>query len=424
MFTLKRNLIKAISAITAILMLCTFAAGCAPTADNKGVLAATISTATNSVVTGNSSPGKSTTTANASNLAMAAADDASAESTEWFSNRDFVQSADLSDATTIQLVSGQDVTLTEKGVYVLSGEATDVTIVIEAEDAKVQLVLDNVRITNADSPAIYVKSADKVFVTTTDSENELTVTGSFVADGDTNLDAVIFAKSDLTLNGVGALEILSSKGNGVSTKDDLKITGGTFTIQAAADALEANDAILIGGGHLTIEAGKDALHSEHDEDASLGYIYIQNGTLQISAADDAIRGNSFVQIDGGKIDITTCTEGFEANRIQVNGGEITLYAKDDGFNATAKVNAEMLIELNDGTIRVQMGSGDTDAFDSNGNIIINGGTITVEGGSAFDADGAAVLNAGDVTVNGVKVTQITSLQGGPGGGMGGGKVRR
>jgi hypothetical protein len=57
-----------------------------------------------------------------------------------------------------------------------------------------------------------------------------------------------------------------------------------------------------------------------------------------------------------------------------------------------------------------MGSGVTEAFDLNGNISINGGTIAVEVGSAFDADGTAVLNGGNVTVNGEKITQITQSQ--------------
>ena len=429
--------------MTASLMILTIgaaAAGCTATSANNSVYAATISTAT-STAAGSAANGSaaSSSSATANAAASTAANTASGNGlstatatvgtsildlTDVFSERDLEQTADLSEATSVKLVSGQDVVLAEEGVYVLSGVATDVTVVVEAaEDAKIQLVLDGVRITNADSPAIYVKSADKVFVTTTASQNALAVTGTFVADGETNLDAVIFAKSDLTMNGTGTLAIQSSAGNGISSKDTLKVTGGTYAIQSAADALEANDAILIGGGSLTIEAGKDALHSENSDDATLGYIVIQNGTLQISAADDAVRGTSFVQIDGGTIDITTCTEGFEANRIQVNGGKITLYAKDDGFNAAPKVNALVSIELNGGTISVKMGSGDTDAFDSNGNIVINGGTITVEAGSSFDADGAAVLNAGDVTVNGVKITQITSQQGGPGG-MAGGKVRR
>ncbi|THF74327.1 carbohydrate-binding domain-containing protein [Cohnella fermenti] len=336
-----------------------------------------------------------------------------------FSDRDLEQTADLTDATSIALTSGQDVALTEAGVYVLSGDATDVTVVVEAaEDAKVQLVLDGVSITNEDAPAIYVKEADKVFVTTTDSENSLKVTGTYVADGETNLDAVIFSRADVTLNGTGTLTVVSSEGNGISTKDDLKITGGTYSIQSAEDALEANDSIRIKDGTLTIDAGKDGLHSEHDEDATLGYIYIAGGTMTITAGDDGIQGNSVVQIDGGTIDIPSSVEGIESTYIQINGGQITVYASDDGINASQKVDSNVRIEVNGGTIDVTVGSGDTDGFDSNGDLYINGGTITVQANSAFDADGTVQLNGGDVTVNGEKITEI--VQTGPGGGGGGG----
>jgi hypothetical protein len=102
----------------------------------------------------------------------------------------------------------------------------------QADDAKVQLVLDGVSITNTDSPAIYVVSADKCFVTTTDSVSTLTVTGTFAADGDTNIDAVIFSKDDLVLNGTGTLNI-SSTGNGITSKDDLTVTGGTYSASTA-----------------------------------------------------------------------------------------------------------------------------------------------------------------------------------------------
>lgn len=215
-----------------------------------------------------------------------------------------------------------------------------------------------------------MKVADKVFVTSTDSKNYMEVSGSYVADGDTNLDAVIFSEADITLNGTGTLQIVSTKGNGVSSKDDIKITGGVYNINSSGDAIEAND---------------------------------------------AIRGNSSVQIDGGTINIKTCEEGIEANNIKINGGEITLYAKNDGINATPKVNDNVAIEVNGGTINVTMGSGDTDAFDSNGDIYINGGTIVIEATSAFDSDGTAELNGGNVTVNGETITQITQTQMGGGG---------
>ena len=98
------------------------------------------------------------------------------------------------------------------------GEKNASIIVNAGDEDKVQIVLDGVSITNESTPCIYVKSADKVFVTTTDSENTLTVTGSFTADGDTNTDAVIFSKDDLVLNGVGTLTI-SSTDNGIAGKD-------------------------------------------------------------------------------------------------------------------------------------------------------------------------------------------------------------
>ncbi|MGO4373301.1 carbohydrate-binding domain-containing protein, partial [Paenibacillus sp. MCAF20] len=320
---MKTKKMKQISAITLALLLSVSAVGCSNAQDGSEDAAAAQTAITQETSTPSSS---ATTSSSETTTAEASLQDTS----ELFSERDLEQSADLADATQIELVSDQDVTLNTEGVYVLSGEATNVTVVVEAaEDAKVQIVLDGVRITNEDSPAIYVKEADKVFVTSTDSESYMEVTGSYVADGDTNLDAVIFSRADLTLNGTGSLDIVSNDGNGISSKDDLKITGGVYNIQSSADALEANDAILINDGTLTINSGKDALHSENDEDAALGYIIIKGGDFRISAGDDAIQGNSFVQIDGGTINIETSEEGIEATSVKINDGQITLYAKDD-----------------------------------------------------------------------------------------------
>jgi len=410
-------MIKTISTLSAILLISTAAAGCNPTQVVSDTAAANLNAATAATQAAYSiATAAETVTAGAA--AIAAADE-----TELFSARDLEQTADLTSATTIKLASGNEVTINNEGVYLLSGEADNVTIVIEATaDAKIQLILDGVSITNDDAPVIYVKTADKVFITTTDSENAMAVTGNFVADGETNLDAVIFSSADLTLNGNGTLSLISASGNGISSKDDLKITGGTYNITSAADALEANDALLVYGGDMTIKAGKDALHCENAEDETLGYIRILGGTMNITAADDAIRANSAVQIDGGILTIATCTEGIEANYIEINDGQITLYATNDGINAAPKVSGTVEIIVNGGTVSLKIGSGDTDAFDSNGNITINGGTITVAATSAFDADGTAVMNGGTVTVNGQQITQITVSdqgRGGMGGGAGG-----
>ncbi|HRX42597.1 MAG TPA: carbohydrate-binding domain-containing protein [Clostridia bacterium] len=374
--------------------------------ENSTVNAAVSSTATPNALPGETSSDDSD--AVGTTVALSSVEGSLLDISELFTERDIEQTADLTDAIYIELSDDKTFTIDSEGVYVLKGDARNASVIVDIdEESKVQLVLDGVTVINESSPVIYIKSGDKVFITTTDSLNSMEVTGNFEADGDTNLDAVIFSKSDLTLNGQGTLEIVSAKANGITSKDDLKITGGTYVIDSYADAIEANDSIRIYDGNITIETNKDGLHAENEEDTSLGYIYIHNGTLNITAADDAIRATSLLQIDGGTISIPRCSEGIEGTYIQINGGDIDIYATDDGINATAKSSYDVVIEVNGGNINVSMGSGDTDAFDSNGIIYVNGGTINIDAQSAFDADYLAQLNAGTVYVNGQQITQIT-----------------
>ena len=338
---------------------------------------------------------------------------------EQFTDRDLEQTVDLSEATYYTVTNGQDITISSAGVYVLSGEASNMTVYVEAgKDDKVQLVLDGVSVTNESFPVIYIKSADKVFITT-NADNTLSVTGTFVSDGNTNTDGVIFSKSDLTLNGTATLTV-SSTDNGIVGKDDLKITGGTYVITASSKAIEANDSIRIADGVLYLTAGTDGLHAENNEDASKGYIYIGGGSLTITAGDDAIHATTVVQTDGGSIAITAA-EGIEATYIQFNAGTISIQASDDGVNAAYKSSAYTpTVEINGGEITVSMGSGDTDGIDSNGNIIVNGGTVSVTGNSTFDYDGTAQYNGGTILVNGQQVSSIPNQMMGGRGGFGGG----
>ncbi len=338
-----------------------------------------------------------------------------------FTERDLRQSVDTSGAVAYTLKDNSDITITAEGVYIISGSASNARIIVEAGDSdKVQLVLNGVTINNSDSPAIYVKSADKVFVTTVSgTENNLKVTSEFSADGDTNTDAVIFSKDDLVLNGLGVLNI-DSTDNGVSCKDDLKITGGTINISSVSDALEANDSIAVADGTININSGKDGLHSENDEDNTKGYIYICGGTFNINADSDGIQATTAAQIDGGTITVNG-SEGLEGTYVQINGGMLSVSASDDGINATAKSTAyQVTVEINGGEVNVSMGQGDTDAIDSNGNLYINGGTVNITAQSPFDYDGEGKLSGGTVTVNGSQVTQLTNqMMGGMGGMMGG-----
>ncbi len=340
------------------------------------------------------------------------------DTTDLFTDRDMQQTPDLTDAEYITVSDGKDITIDSEGVYVISGNAQNVTVFVEADDQdKVQLVMDGLNISNTDSPCIYVKSADKVFITTTSDSNELTVSGSFTSDGDTNTDAVIFSKDDLVFNGKGTLNI-SSSDNGISGKDDVKLTGGTIKIACSGSAIEAHDEILIADGNIDITECNDGLHAEDDDDDTTGYIYIAGGTINIKAADDGIHATTTVMIDAGDM-VLTAAEGIEGTQIVINGGNISITASDDGINAAKKSSSlTPLFELNGGDVSITMGAGDTDGVDSNGDIFINGGTISINGQSTFDYDGKAEYNGGTIIENGQETDTITNQMFGERGAMG------
>lgn len=202
-------------------------------------------------------------------------------------------------------ISGNIITITKEGTYVLSGALSEGQIIVDADSAKVQLVLDNADITCASSAAIYVKNADKTFITLAEgSENILMNTAEYEAIDDNNIDAVIFSKDDLTLNGKGTLTINSEYGHGIVSKDDLKLVGGTSNITAKNHALSGKDSVRIAAGTYNLTSGKDGIHSENADDDEKGFVYIASGDFTIESTGDGIDASYVVQIDDGDFDIT------------------------------------------------------------------------------------------------------------------------
>ena len=341
------------------------------------------------------------------------------EFADVFTERDLAQTADLTDAASLIIKDGEDTTVSEAGVYVITGDAQNAAVIVDApDDAKVQLVLDGLSLSNEDRPCIYVKNADKVFVTMADSANTLTVSGAFSADGETNTDAVIFSRDDLILNGTGNLTVSSTE-NGISSKDDLKITGGAITISCAKDGLEANESIAVADGTVTITAGDDGLQAGDEDSSNSGNIYIADGALTVTAADDAVRGNAVIQIDNGSLQLAG-RECIEATWIRINGGTIGISASDDGINATAKSDiCTPRLDISDGDITIVMEAGDTDAVDVNGDLSISGGTLNITAQSPFDCDGQIAHTGGTLIINGEETTEIANQMMGGRGGMGG-----
>ncbi len=353
------------------------------------------------------------------------------ETADLFSERDL--SAEYDDETvTVSLtgsgaaadsdkvsVTGSTVTVTGSGTYLISGTLDNGSIVVDAgKEDKVQLVLNGVSIRSDFYAAIYVKQADKVFITSAEETDNTLSNGGFTQLDDSNVDAVIFAKDDITFNGAGSLTINSPAGHGIVGKDEVTVTGGVYTVTSAKCAIRANDSIAIADGAFTLTAGTDSLHAENDEDDTQGNIHIAGGTFTIKANDDAVHANSLLRIDGGSFEITGA-EGLEATYIQINGGDISIGASDDGMNAARKSSAYTpTVEITGGSLTIVMGAGDTDGVDSNGDLIISGGTVNVTGQSAFDYDGTATFTGGTVIVNGQQVDSIPNQM--MGGGMPGG----
>ena len=137
----------------------------------------------------------------------------------------------------------------------------------------------------------------------------------------------------------------------------------------------------------------------------------------INAGDDGIQATTYLQIDDGTLTIRAA-EALEATYVQINGGTIDISASDDGINASYKSQSigTPTLEVTGGNLTVNMGSGDTDALDSNGNLIVSGGSIDINAQFAFDYDGTASFTGGTINVNGEQVSVFSNTM--MGGGMG------
>ncbi len=258
--------------------------------------------------------------------------DFSATDTDQFTDRDSETDYDESKAVKIELsgssakasdnsvkISGSTVTITKDATHIISGSLSDGMIIVDAPDtAKLQLVFKSVSITSKTSAALYIKEADKVFVNL-EGENILENGGEFKAIDDSNIDAAIFSKQDVTFNGSGSLDVNSSAGHGIVGKDDIKFTSGSYNIASSEHAIQANDSVRVKNATITTDAGKDGIHSENNDDNTKGYVYIESGTFKIESEGDGISAGNYLQVKNGTIDILA-GGGWENGTKESSGG--------------------------------------------------------------------------------------------------------
>lgn len=250
--------------------------------------------------------------------------------------------------------------------------------------------------THQENPTTIIESAtssDSSSVELKSGENKITSGGTYTFTGEISGKISVDTTDEVTiiLNGV---TITGNDGAAIKCQE-----GSNTTIK------------LVGENKITSALDSDGINSEGD------LTITGDGSLVVKADDDGIHADGKLTIDNGKITITAA-EGLEATYVVVNGGTLNITASDDGINAANKSDKySAKVEINGGDITIEMGQGDTDAIDSNGDLYINGGTLTITAQSPFDYDGTAKYTGGKMIVNGTETTEITNQFANGGGGM-------
>lgn len=317
-----------------------------------------------------------------------------------YSSRDTDPSYDESSATRIALseagasvsgdnatASGSTVTIAAAGTYVITGSSSNGQIVIDApDDAKVQIVLDGVALSNGSGPCIYASNADKLFVTLAENTaNTLSDGSSWTLSGsEDEPDATVFCTCDLTVNGSGTLNVDATTHHGIHSTDDLIVTGGTLNVNAANDGLVGKDSVKIGGASVHVTAQDDGVKASNDDEEDKGFVLISGGDVDIDAQDDGIKATRLIKTSGGTVTVDSQDDALHSDAdLWLDGGTLTISAADDG------VHAERSLWLAEGTLDI------TSSYEG-----IEGQDILVTGGSsniAYSDDGINAAVASDET---------------------------
>lgn len=297
-------------------------------------------------------------------------------------------------------VDGKVITITKGGDFTVTGESGDGQIVIDTED-KAKLRLSGMSLTNTTGSAIYVKNADKAYITLTENTENTLTDGDTYTSGDEDEKGTITSGDNLEIKGDGSLTVNGNYQNGIDASDSLDIEKGSITVNAKNDGINVNDTLSISGGNINVSAVSDGIQAGDIVDITGGNVNVTTTGEVASSSNDMFgmgRGNWQAQTTD-KTQTAQTTE--------------TTQATDD---ATAKgIKADWLIDISDGTITVNS----TDhAIQCDSDIEISGGdmTLTSESNKGIKAGGSLTINDGTIDITkateGIESKAILTVNGG------------
>lgn len=370
---------------------------------------------------------KKTSTSTSKNIDTTIALDNGDEKIDWDSMK------------TTKITLSKSLTISEEGVYILTGNIKDGNITVDCS-GNVKLVLNNVNIKSSDGPAIIVNNAKNIVIETEDGTENYLEDGTNYSNVD--YDGCIYSKDDLILQGNGTLNVISNYADAIVSTDDLKIVSGIYNITSQDDGIRGKDSVYIVDGVINIKSDGDAIKSTNDTDSTKGYIYIKNGTFNIGSVQDALQAQTKLIIDGGTFDIVTnggsaqdgsaidksfgnkgsydetSSKGLKASdNLVINGGNFKINSKDDSVHSNSNVSIS--------NANIEMYSGD-DGIHADNDVIINSGTIIInksyegiEGKNITIKSGTINVTSSDDGINISGGNDSSSMSGRPGqnGGM-------
>lgn len=296
-----------------------------------------------------------------------------------------------SSGLTITATGGTVVAIGTTGIenleYNILGASNDGSFSLTT-DKNVNLVLNNLTLTNPSGAAFYILGGKIANIYLTPG-----TTNTFSDGSASTQNGTIHNNGPIEINGTGNLNITGIKKHAINTSSTITINSGTTTINSAAS---------------------DGLHSE-------GYI-MTGGTLTITASsgDGIDAGDAPIVISGGTINITSTSADVKAiktglNTITIAGGTFNLIvsgAQSKGISTKGNItisSGTFAVTISGATVLSASGSGFDpsycSAFKSDGNIAISNGIFTINslvganGGKGFSADGEINISGGTFTTN-------------------------